>query len=247
MGYFSRQMTDSCKTTAYEAIREAILRGDLREGDRVSEYAFAKKLELSRAPIREAINQLVTQGLLNQVPGSGTFVRKLNFDELEELYELREWLECSALVSPRFSLTKPDLDAIQEACEEIARLIEETEQATQPTESEKTLFIQRLYLADARFHLLILRGARNKLALQTMQDRFILELIWSSNRVSLEEQSLARLHKEHQEIFQQLQQREYSAASTLLRKHIQFAINHYRDLYHDQVNDVLLDHCFAVR
>ncbi|QDU81594.1 HTH-type transcriptional regulator LutR [Polystyrenella longa] len=240
-------MDDSCRSTAYEAIREAILQGDFREGDRVSEYAFAKKLELSRAPIREAINQLVTQGLLEQFPGSGTFVRKLTFAELEEVYELREWLECSAITSPRYALKPADLEAIQSACDEIALLIKETQTVNQLDEVETSSFVKRLYLADARFHLFILRGARNKLALQTMQDRLILEQIWSSNRVSLEAESLERLHSEHVHILDKLRKQDYEAAVRFLRKHIRDAINNYRELDRDQKQDELLDTYFSTK
>ncbi|MAT16132.1 MAG: hypothetical protein CMJ46_12785 [Planctomyces sp.] len=224
-------MTDSCRSTAYHTIREAILEGKLHEGDRVSEYALARQLGLSRAPIREAINQLVSQGLLEQIAGSGTFVRQLDFHELEEVYELREWLECGALTSSRFLLTDPDLAAIRATCDDVRKLIKETHQLNADDQAETAAFVKRLYLADARFHLLILRGAQNILALQTMQDRLILEQIWSSNRISLEVSSLENLLKEHTAIYAQLEQRDYAAGAELLRTHIRSAIDRYREVH----------------
>ena len=56
----------------YEAIRGQVLTGRLRPGGRVAELALARELGVSRTPVREAIAQLVHEGLLEQIPAEGT-------------------------------------------------------------------------------------------------------------------------------------------------------------------------------
>src|SRR5688572_29324313 len=70
-----RYMFTYVNIKAYDSIRKRIVAGHLRPGDRVSEYAEAKALGVSRGPVREAVRQLVSEGLVEKLPGIGSFVR----------------------------------------------------------------------------------------------------------------------------------------------------------------------------
>lgn len=76
-----------------ERLRAAILNGDLAPGAQLVETALATEFEVSRGPLREALRQLVEEGLLVTVPYTGTHVIKLSVDDVREIYSMRITLE----------------------------------------------------------------------------------------------------------------------------------------------------------
>ena len=82
---------------AYAYIQKKILSGDLPAGGAVSELNIAKELGSSRTPIREALGQLVAEGLLEQIPNRGAVVVQFGRQDIVDLFELREALEAFAV------------------------------------------------------------------------------------------------------------------------------------------------------
>jgi DNA-binding GntR family transcriptional regulator len=80
-----------------EALRDAIVHGDLKPGQAIVEADLAAQLGVSRAPIREALQILNSEGLLETIPYHGTTVRQLTRTDIEELYSLRSVLEVFAV------------------------------------------------------------------------------------------------------------------------------------------------------
>lgn len=78
-------------------LREMVLSGRLRPGDRLNEVELAAALGISRGPLREAIQRLCSEGLLAAVPNRGAYVRTFSPDELADLYEVRIALETHAV------------------------------------------------------------------------------------------------------------------------------------------------------
>lgn len=87
----------SLKERIVEALREAILNGELRPGQQLIETELAAQLGVSRAPLREAIQIISTEGLVETVPYHGATVTRLTRVDIEELYSLRSTLESFAL------------------------------------------------------------------------------------------------------------------------------------------------------
>ena len=81
------------REVAYHHIQRKISLRELRAGAPVSDVGIAKELGISRTPAREAIRQLVSEGLLESVAGRGVVVITLDRDDIRELYEMREALE----------------------------------------------------------------------------------------------------------------------------------------------------------
>lgn len=92
------------RNDVYDALRQALVTGVLRPGERINEAEIARQMQISRAPIREAIRQLEQDGLLESVPRRGTFVVTLSRDDVEEVYTLRADVEARAIrrALPRF-------------------------------------------------------------------------------------------------------------------------------------------------
>lgn len=76
-----------------EAIRTLVIDGELRPGERLVERRLAHRLGVSRVPVREALRQLVHDGLAEERPTRGMVVRQLDDDAVEELFEVRAALE----------------------------------------------------------------------------------------------------------------------------------------------------------
>jgi DNA-binding GntR family transcriptional regulator len=83
----------SLKQRAYDHIRQKLMSGVLIGGSRISDAELAEEIGISRTPVREAIIQLETEGVIEQIPRFGSFIRMLSREELIHLYELREVLE----------------------------------------------------------------------------------------------------------------------------------------------------------
>ena len=87
----------SLRERTLDMLREAILSAELRPGESLVETELAKQLGVSRAPIREALQILDKEGLVAIVPYHGTTVRRMTRTDIEELYSMRQLLECFAL------------------------------------------------------------------------------------------------------------------------------------------------------
>ena len=73
-------------------VRNAILNGTFKPGERIVETAIADQLNVSRAPVREALSALERDGIVVSVPRRGYFVMQLNEKDIEEIYSLRAML-----------------------------------------------------------------------------------------------------------------------------------------------------------
>jgi len=89
-------MTESVREKIYLSIRDDITHGKLAPGERLVEFKLAERFKASRSPIREAMRQLESEGLIQFEPNKGFTVSKLSPKELEEIYNLRSLLESYA-------------------------------------------------------------------------------------------------------------------------------------------------------
>jgi len=83
--------------TAYAQLRDRLVTFAVKPGERMNESELATDLAMSRAPIREALNRLIADGLVSFEPGRGFFARRLSVSEMADLYAVRLDLETGAL------------------------------------------------------------------------------------------------------------------------------------------------------
>jgi GntR family transcriptional regulator of gluconate operon len=84
-----------------ELLRERILAGDFNLGERLVEARIARRLQISRGPVREALRQLRAEGLVREEPRRGVFVVDLTVDDVREIYELRAAIEGEPMLTER--------------------------------------------------------------------------------------------------------------------------------------------------
>ena len=103
-----------------EALRQAILAGELAPGERIRQEVVAERANASRLPVREALRILEAEGLVEQEPNKGARVARLDRHELDGLYRIRERIEPLALSTsiPYLDDDVADrLDALQDEIE----------------------------------------------------------------------------------------------------------------------------------
>lgn len=84
------------KTLVFRKIKERIIDGDLVPGFPINENDFALDLNVSKTPVREALRQLEREGLVENIPGRGSAVTHITFQDIRDIFEVREIIECGA-------------------------------------------------------------------------------------------------------------------------------------------------------
>jgi DNA-binding GntR family transcriptional regulator len=109
--------TPTAQDRAAATLRAAILDGELRPGQRISQEAWAERAQVSMIPVREALRALAGEGLVTYRPRRGYTVTELDLEELEEVYRLRRLLETDALRRGVARATAADLESLEEAAD----------------------------------------------------------------------------------------------------------------------------------
>jgi DNA-binding GntR family transcriptional regulator len=133
---------------AYRQLREQIITGALRPGDRLGMRSLARSLKMSQAPVGEALRELARDGLLENDPGIGARVRRFDLDALRSQHILRTALECEAARHCARLASDEHLAELRSLAGELDRRID--------TRSEPASF----HALDSRFHLRIAELSR---------------------------------------------------------------------------------------
>jgi len=100
------------KGKVYSVLKGKILYFELKPGERIQERELSQELGVSRTPIREALNRLEQEGFITTFPNRGYFVSDFTHREVEELYDIREVLECFAIQQAVKRGNKKDWDSL---------------------------------------------------------------------------------------------------------------------------------------
>jgi len=87
----------SKKAIVHENLKRRIITNVLKPGDPLNEGLLSKELKTSKTPVREALQQLEKEGLVENIPGKGAFVSRFSFQDIRELFEIRDILECEVI------------------------------------------------------------------------------------------------------------------------------------------------------
>lgn len=192
----------SKKLFAYEAIKEKILNGELKTGEPIVERRLCEELGVSRTPIRAAFTELSKDGLVDIVDGRGVFVSKIRFEDMIEVYDIREALECTSV----------SLLAERVTPEELAHLEEIVERMKPLTGSE-------FMALDMELHITMAKYSKNKRLAQNVN------VIYSPIRLMAATAQndpvlCSSALKEHLEILEAIKKRDVDVAVQTMRRHI---------------------------
>ena len=212
-------MNTTLKQQAYRSIRSQIEVGELWAGVRISEGALSKQLGIGRTPIREAIHQLASEGIVEQIPHYGSFVKRLGRDELQELFELRETLECYAVTRAAQRITDEELDLLQRTCDEMRPVVRAALRNPQGAISGEEA--ARWVINDSVFHVLVIRAAHNRSLVRIVSDLQLMTRMFGQRREPLTGGNLARIYAGHARIIRALRRRDPEQARAEMSRHIQ--------------------------
>ena len=195
---------------AYYRLYEAIRAGDFRPGDRLREIEVAKRMALSRTPVREALRKLESDGIVEHRPRLGAVIRTLSPSEVVELYEMRLVLERTAAPMAAKHANGAEIDILNDINVQIAALSNETQQAAALNQD----FHHRIYLASRnRFLLASARGLNNALMLlgpTTLDD----------------EARIKAVSAQHARIIESIRAGDQTAAGDAAEAHLQTSLRH---------------------
>lgn len=208
----------SVREKAYLHIQRLIASGTLTAGGGVSELLLAKELGSSRTPIREAMNQLAAEGLLEQGAAGGMTVAQLQREDIIELYDLREALEIHAVSKvSRMSMLPADRDRLQYLVDQVSELRQEL----QPGKTLDKKQMERFIGCDFGFHALLMSMARNSRLQKILRDTRLLISIFAIHRKGHGPEALDAIYRYHQRILDAVAQQDSAAATMALAEHIQ--------------------------
>jgi DNA-binding GntR family transcriptional regulator len=173
-------MEQTLAERSYDYIRNKVSSGDLPPGKRLVNRVLASEIGVSVIPVREAIHRLATEGLIEHVPGSGAFVRKIDPQELDNLYVLRDALEsCAAGEAARYisEYQLEELDAILGEAQAIAQQIQKGTDA-HATKPQFSAWLD----TEQRFHQLLIEAARNPLLAKVTREHRAIGQIFDAQR-----------------------------------------------------------------
>jgi DNA-binding GntR family transcriptional regulator len=137
----------------YEQLKEMAVLYTIRPGERVNELELAEKFDVSRTPLREALNRLVAESLLNFVPNRGFFVRELHRQDIFDLFELRRSIEASAVQLAVERADIKDVRALRKFWKDVMKNKAEQAPAMRLVAlSGNNEMVRSLYAINARIH-----------------------------------------------------------------------------------------------
>jgi len=227
--------TNNLSDLAYKHISGELLNGELTPGQKISEPALAKKLGISRTPVREAIHRLKNEGLLQQVPSSGTYVAQINRVPLIETYEIRLALETMAVRKVAERIRPRDLPKLKKCCDQMKSIIN-TMQKKKIDDIESDLLVKFLS-ADLDFHLTIMKIAGNRTALKLIIDAHMRNRIFGYLSRYRDQDHARQTLSRHSSIVKAIGVHDADAAYKLLYEHIELSMTEALEVLDEKYYD----------
>jgi DNA-binding GntR family transcriptional regulator len=218
---------------AYEHIRGKLVAGELTPGTRVRYGPIGREIGVSATPVREAVGQLASEGLLELVPNRGAVVRRPSREEIVELYEIREALESMAAEKAATRLDRADrleLSRLRQSLRKIAERLRHSDRRTLTSRQMQT-FLK----LDMQFHSLILAATGNQRLVKMIGDLQILtRLFFEVPRPAHGLGQIADAWRFHSRILQAVDRGDGRSAREWMARHIRAGLRNTLDLYDGQ-------------
>lgn len=193
----------------YEYLRNAIMDGVIKPGERIVEREYAEKFGVSRTPIREVLRKLEMDGLIEYIPRQGVVAKSFNRAEIEEIYAIRVRLETLAIKIATEKITEQQLNKVK-------NMHLQAIQASDQGNFNKVADYMRSF-DDLLFESIGMPKLRKMIA-------GLQESLSSYRKINLSSgERRDKAIKEHTQILQAVVDKDSELAEMLLRKHIERA------------------------
>ena len=208
------------RDVVFQTLREAILKGDLRPGERLMELQLAAKLGVSRTPIREAIRMLEQEGLAVTIPRKGAEVARMTEKNMEDVLQIREALD--------------DL-AVQEACDKMTE--QQLKNLTLAMKNFETAIqtgnLSKIVAYDVEFHDIIYESTDNPKLVTLLNN--LREQIYRYRVEYLKgKENYPMLIKEHETILEALKEKNKERVADAMRNHIRNQAEAVKNIIREQ-------------
>ena len=196
----------SLRIRVFNAIENAILDGEYRDGDSLNELKLSKELGVSRTPVREALMQLELEGLVRNVPNKGAVVIGVTEQDIHDIYEIRIRIEGLAARLCAENITDDELRALEQIVDlqEFYLLKNDTEQ---------------IWKLDGDFHKIIYDASRSRPLRFTLSNFH--NYIKKARDISVQTEGRAeKTVAEHRAILDAIKEHNGSLSEQLTAKHI---------------------------
>lgn len=194
------------RDVVFNTLRQAILRGELKPGERLIEIQLANKLGVSRTPIREAIRKLELEGLVLMIPRKGAEVADITEKSLRDVLEVRKVLEELSVQLACEKMTEEEIEELKVAAEEFKQTL-------------KSADVTEIAEADVHFHDIIYTASGNQKLIQILNN--LREQMYRYRVEYLkEEEAYPKLIAEHEALIRCIKKREKEEAMKIMCRHI---------------------------
>jgi len=210
------------RENAYHYIRHKLLAGDLPAGGRVSAAALAREIGISHIPVREAISQLRSEGLIVHQSHRGAFAKVMNRLELADLVEFRAVLEGHAVAQAARRISPAQLRELEERWNDLCRA---AAAFCAPPGADPRDLLRDWLLTDLAFHMVLLRAAGNRHVIRAIENARVMTHMFGyrndtpatwSNPAAFGAESL-RFHKD---IYEAVRRRDPKSARRAMAAHM---------------------------
>lgn len=188
------------RTKAYTYVEQQLMDGRWGPSDRISEKTLADELGISRTPMREAIRKLIVEGLLYQIPSSGTFLAKPNRKSIIETFEVRKVLGVFATERATMKMSPADLKKVERQVEVMRACVD----SDTPLEGDG---LRRFLIAETAVQKLLFGAADNELAGCVVQNGWIQTMVLGLNFGSLDVDAAKSVVEDSQSLLDGLRQK----------------------------------------
>ena len=190
-------------------IQRAIVEGDIAAGCKISEPELARRFNVSRAPLREALARLERCHLIERIPNAGARVVTLSLEGLISLYQIREELEGLACRLAAEQMPDNEID-------ELRQLLDKHLQTQRVREGES--YYQEA--GDLDFHYRIILGSKNQYLINMLCDELYYLVRMYRVQMGMNGPRVSRAFDEHKAIINAIANRDGELADLLMRRHI---------------------------
>ena len=217
------------KQHAYESILDRVQTGQFAPGMRLSDELLAGELGVSRSPVREAILQLSAEGIIEQRPRQGAFIRMPDRKSLSSEFELRLALEPFAAGKAAERRSDADMKKLRDLTIRMEKLAKEA------VESDLDITDPALRLkcleCDDRSHILIVKMIQNERVSEVIRVGQVVMRIFSLAVHIPSPEAMLESSQQHREFVDAIEDRDAKRASEAMAQHIEFGANNLLGLY----------------
>jgi DNA-binding GntR family transcriptional regulator len=204
----------SKKAIVYENLKIRIIKNLINPGEPLNEGVLSKELKISKTPIREASQQLEKEGFVENIPGKGSFVSRISIQDIREIFEIREILECEVVKRAALKVDPGKVESIKKKFE---------------TESNGDKNPKDHFRAGDRIHTFVFESFGNKRLLEyykRLQEHIIrMRLNFFSE---LHQERSEQSYREHLEIMDALIAQDPQRAEKAMREHLRNSVEYLK-------------------